>query len=218
MILVTAARAAAFIGGVTLMGGCTRNVLQTVRTVKLSSSSPIPMPEDTLSSTEATIGYLQSLSREDLLRVFLCCSPPSDTAKLSGEWDGILLNNNNLGMTTIGSKFMSNILFGKGRRWNGKSFEACGSGINRFSTGEKDDVDKAHEFDLEIQESRIKGGTSSIYLDYSNYQSPLSPWRTMTDEVRCLPSGDVLLGFGAMAWSGGMLNAAPFCLYPSSEK
>jgi hypothetical protein len=42
----------------------------------------------------------------------------------------------------------------------------------------------------------------------------------MIDEVRVLPCKlddeseiEVLIGFGSMAWSGGVLNSSPFCLY-----
>lgn len=189
-------------------------MLQTARVARLPSNTPAPsFPENSRASTKAMVDHLQTLSREELLEVFCSCPPPSDLAKLSGEWNGILLNNNNLGMTSIGSKFMSNVLFGKGRRWNGKFFGAGGNGINRFCGKHNGLIDKEHSFDFSIQNSKIKPDTSSVCLDYSNLQFPLSLWRTMTDEVRCLPAGDVLIGFGAMAWSGGMLNSAPFCLY-----
>jgi hypothetical protein len=57
----------------------------------------------------------------------------------------------------------------------------------------------------------------ALILTYRRHQPWYSPWRTMTDELRLLrtsPSGPtVLLGWGCMAWSGGILNASPFCLY-----
>jgi hypothetical protein len=215
MILTTAVQMAASVVVLTLAGGCTRNMLQTAKVAKLPSTEPHSFPEDACASTDAMVSHLQTLSREELLRVFCSCPPPSDISKLSGEWNGELLNNNNLGMTSIGSLFMSNVLFGKGRRWNGKFFGSEGKGINRFRGKHNGLVDKEHAFDISIQESKIKSGTSSACVKYSNYQFPLSLWRTMRDEIRCLP-GDVLIGFGAMAWSGGMLNAAPFCLYPAN--
>jgi len=160
---------------------------------------------------------------------------PNEESKLCRAWNGILLNNNNLGMTSIGSKFMSNILFGKGRRWNGKSFDLEGKGINRFAVGstmtmtttttttndnkseEEGEVEVEHIFDYTIGDSRILTGTPSIILNYSKYQGYLSLWRTMTDEVRSIPGSEVFIGFGAMAWSGGMLNSAPFCLFPAKS-
>jgi len=43
----------------------------------------------------------------------------------------------------------------------------------------------------------------------------------MRDEMRVLrldlADGDVMIGAGCMAWSGGMLNASPFCAYRKSE-
>jgi hypothetical protein len=214
MILTTAVQVAASVVVLTLAGGCTRNMLQTAKVAKLPSPPSPSFPEEACASTDAMVNHLQTLNREELVRIFCSCPPPSDLSKLSGEWNGILLNNNNLGMTSIGSQFMSNVLFGKGRRWNGKFFGSGGKGINRFCGKQNGLIDKEHSFDFSIQESKIKRGTSSACLNYSNYQFPLSFWRTMTDEVRCLP-GDILIGFGAMAWSGGMLNAAPFCLYPA---
>jgi hypothetical protein len=57
----------------------------------------------------------------------------------------------------------------------------------------------------------------ALILTYRRLQPWYSPWRTMTDELRLLrtsPSGPtVLLGWGCMAWSEGILNASPFCLY-----
>jgi hypothetical protein len=184
----------------------------------MTSSSTLPtIPADACESTEVMVDYLQKLSREELLQLFCSCEPPADSDQLCREWNGILLNNNNLGMTSIGSQFMSNVLFGKGRRWNGKSFGPRGKGINRFLATKNGLVAEEHSFDYTTGESKIKKGTSSIILNYSKYQSPLSLWRTMTDEVRSLPQGDLLIGFGAMAWSGGMLNSAPFCLFPADS-
>jgi hypothetical protein len=77
----------------------------------------------------------------------------------------------------------------------------------------------------------------ALILDYNRYQPWYSPWRTMTDEIRVVrlsspsPSsflgvapgdgegsdGTVLLGWGCMKWSGGILNASPFCLYRTSS-
>jgi len=215
MILTSVAQLAISIGVATLIGGCVRNISQTARIAKLHQNSPAELPEVTSTSTTAMIEHLQCLDREGLLRLFCSCAPPADISSLSGGWNGILLNNNNLGMTNIGSKFISNTLFGKGSRWNGKYFGSEGKGTNRFIG--KRATHMMHEFDFVLQESKIQKGTQSVCLKYSKYQFPLSPWHTMTDEVRCLP-GNVLIGFGAMAWSGGMLNSAPFCLYPATEK
>ena len=34
-----------------------------------------------------------------------------------------------------------------------------------------------------------------------------------TSNTNLLSSYDIIIGLGCMAWSGGMYNAAPFCLY-----
>ena len=41
----------------------------------------------------------------------------------------------------------------------------------------------------------------------------------MRDELRVLSltDGDVLIGMGSMTWSGGSLNASPFCLWRVQE-
>jgi hypothetical protein len=217
---VTAAfQAAACVATGILITGCARNMLQTARIANLSLNIAAPpvLPVEAGESTETVVDYLQTLSREELLRLFCSSQPPSDAEQLCREWNGILLSNNNLGMTSIGSRFMSNVLFGKGRRWNGKSFGRGGKGINRFVGNMAGQLEKEHSFDYAQGESRIMRGTSSTILSYSQYQGPLSLWRTMTDEVRSLPGVNVLIGFGAMTWSGGMLNSAPFCLFPTES-
>lgn len=75
-----------------------------------------------------------------------------------------------------------------------------------------------HKFDMTIGTSKLRRrkGESSLILNYTAHQSPISLWRTMMDEIRILPlDGDirVLIGLGYMAWSGGKLNASPFVLY-----
>lgn len=217
MIVTAALQVAASVAVGILATGCARNMLQARRIAILpvDTSTRPTLPDEARLSTQATVHHLQKLSREELLRLFCSCQPPSDDQELCRDWNGILLDNNNLGMTAIGSEFMSNVLFGKGRRWNGKSFGPGGKGINRFQATENGLVATEHSFDYGKGPSSIKSGTSSIILNYSKYQSRLSLWRTMTDEVRVLPGADVLIGFGAMQWSGGMLNSAPFCLFPA---
>ena len=223
MIVTTVFQAAACVATGILITGCARNMVQTARIANLSLNlaavaSPVLPPVEAGESTEAAmVEYLQKLSREELLRLFCSSQPPSDATQLCREWNGILLSNNNLGMTSVGSRFMSNVLFGKGRQWNGKAFDRGGKGINRFVGTRTGQLEKEHSFDYAQGESRIMRGTSSTILNYSQYQGPLSLWRTMTDEVRSLPGVDVLIGFGAMTWSGGMLNSAPFCLFPAES-
>lgn len=97
-------------------------------------------------------------------------------------------------------------------------------GVNRFRA-KNNDTEYQHEFDYAIEPSRIGASRdSSVSLCYSSYQFPLSLWHSMTDELKCVPvAGDdgtkvqVLIGFGSMAWSGGKLNASPFCLWRANE-
>lgn len=122
------------------------------------------------------------------------------------------------------TRFLTNVLFGKGRKWNGKAFRANKRGVNRFHSKQINGTDYQHEFDYSLEPSRI--GTShrsSISLCYSKYQFPLSLWHSMRDELKCVPVGNgdekvqVLIGFGSMSWSGGKLNASPFCLWRANN-
>ena len=130
-------------------------------------------------------------------------------------------------------------LFGMGRKWNGKKFgttDGKHQGINRFhprpckdstkSGNNSQQMEKEHTFDMHLQPSKLdkKDGdaqqTNSLVLDYTKYQSPLSLWRTMMDEIRIVPlEGDtrVMIGLGYMAWSGGRLNSSPFLLFRDSN-
>ena len=128
-------------------------------------------------------------------------------------------------------------------------------GINRFySTSfnngdenrDKTDIgiELEHSFAISIEPSSIRrrrrdtvdksmvdddnDSKKSIMLNYSPYQSILSPWKTMVDELRVLKpppdtstrkdlNGDkdkrgILLCVGSMAWSGGYWNGTPFLL------
>jgi len=104
-----------------------------------------------------------------------------------------------------------------GRNWNGKAFYDSGEGINRFySKSNNETAEKEHTFDYAVESSRLLPDTQSVILRYNKHQSFFSLWRTMMDEIRILPllsDYEILIGMGCMAWSGGMLNASPFCLY-----
>ena len=106
-----------------------------------------------------------------------------------------------------------------GRRWNGKQFGvSAGQGINRFYPRQSTSTTMETEqiFDMSIRNSKLGTQDRSLVLDYTNYQFPLSLWRTMMDEIRIVPlDGDprVLIGLGYMAWSGGRWNSSPFLLY-----
>jgi hypothetical protein len=215
---------------VMLAGQCARNMTQTARIARRSVSirpfDLLNVTEDsTLSSSLSTttppsVFYLQSLKRKELLEIFCQSEAPEDVKTLEGEWNGCLLDNNSKIMTMI-SNILTHALFGKGfHRWNGKSFDpATGKGINRFTkTSRKDsqppEIGKRHRFAFGLQPSRVQPETASIQLNYAKCSSPLSPWYTMMDEVRVVPGEPmVLIGMGCVAWGGGFLNAAPFCLW-----
>lgn len=121
------------------------------------------------------------------------------------------------------SRFLTNVLFGRRKKWNGKIFGPNTKGINRFySNKHSDHLETAHNFDFIIQPSSLVPNVTSVGLRYSDYQIFLSPWYSMRDEVRLLelPSPvefEIMIGFGCMKWSGGFLNGAPFCLYREKE-
>jgi hypothetical protein len=102
------------------------------------------------------------------------------------------------------SQFITHGLFGKGCKWNGKSFY-CNNhnkrkeyiGTNRFQTttagggggsigNNHASFDERHPFDYSYSTSRIQPHQTSIVLDYQRYQHFLSPWKTMKDEIRVL--------------------------------
>lgn len=125
---------------------------------------------------------------------------------------------------TLASTILTHKLFGRGRRWNGKAFFEDGNGVNRFySKSALGKTETEHSFDYTLDETRIIGSNGeSVLLRYNQYQSRLSLWRSMKDEIRILPlpgdvGGQVLLGMGWMTWSGGILNASPFCLWRETE-
>lgn len=139
------------------------------------------------------------------------------------------------------TEFLTDRLFGMGRKWNGKQFGKDPSspqqGINRFfprghrrpkgdrattTTPPQETTITKHTFDMKILPSKLGAREMSLVLDYSRHQFPLSPWRTMMDEIRVVRVGEgggadedarVLIGLGYMAWSGGKLNSSPFLLY-----
>jgi len=174
---------------------------------------------------------LERMKRDELIALFLSCASPTELKQIQGEWDGRLLDNNGLVLTNV-SSLITNMWFGRGKKWNGKAFlgakseesVASSAGINRFQSDNQsinNGITKNHNFDYSLQASVF--GNQSIRLKYAKHQSLLSPWKTMNDEVRMLriPSSNkddgILIGLGWMAWSGGSLNSAPFCLTQPSK-
>jgi len=172
---------------------------------------------------------MQNLPRAEILRLYFHqCEAPSDLSVLDGEWNGVLLNNGSV-LTRV-SRFINRI-FGKGRRWNGKSFNVeNGQGSNRFiATSQTKERKKQkvtvvsrteddQRFDFSLEESLVGSTGPAVLTRYSKYQRNLSPWKHMVDELRVVPDcdGELLVGLGSLGWSGGGLNAQPFCLYRRS--
>jgi hypothetical protein len=170
--------------------------------------------------TPTAVEELQGLKRQDLLEVFRASYVPDNLSDIEGEWNGVILENNGLVMSSV-TRFLTNGLFGRGRKWNGKAFFQQGKGVNRFlsKNKHKSGIDQEHSFDYGIQPSALISEETSVMLVYNKYQSPASLWYTMKDEIRLIPhaNGQILVGLGCMAWSGGMLNGSPFCLWRSSS-
>ena len=144
---------------------------------------------DNVSSQENVLERIQSMPRNELLELFLSSDPPTSLESINGEW-------------------------------NGKAFYKGRQGTNRFhSKADPSTIQTEHQFDFSIAPSRLDPNkSSSVMLIYSKYQNLFSLWKTMVDELRVLKlpgdsSVEVLICMGCMGWSGGMLNASPFCLW-----
>lgn len=217
----------------------TSNVANMYQTISLVSSNnknlddmtPTKQQIDQIPdlNTDDTIEYMKKLSRKELMTLFLSLDAPP-IKKMHGDWDGVLLDNNNWIMTKT-SSFITHALFAKRgsflskKMWNGKSFGDNAIGVNRFFTSKKNAIQhyKNHKFDYKISPSSFFKN-KSLQLSYENYQNNLSLWKSMRDEIRIVKTirdGNsktmLLLGMGCMQWSGGMYNAAPFCLWKSVE-
>jgi hypothetical protein len=207
-----------------IAGSCGSNMLQSIQVTNnmdLPGLNQMHLPSANVESSSDMVKHLQSLNRQELLELFKASEVPADLSDIEGEWDGVLLENNGILMTKV-SNIMTNGLFalGSGRRWAGKRFGKNGeSGINRFFNKNTNSHDTKINFDVSIQESSLHAGNPCIRLRYFDRQSLVSPWKTMVDELRIVPGyDDVLLGMGAMAWSGGSANSAPFCLHRMPER
>jgi hypothetical protein len=109
------------------------------------------------------------------------------------------------------TRFITNGLFGKGRRWNGKSFAVATSatknlGSNRFEAfsqfrtkyNQKKDIpasvtvvlktETEHSFEFDHGDSRLSPHGPCVSIRYSRFQRPFSLWKSMVDEVRILPT------------------------------
>jgi hypothetical protein len=221
--------------------GSLRNVVETISVSRRAHLLPPPI---TIHNS-SIIQSLRSMNREELLRFYLTqcsCTDNIFEETLALDYDGFLLNNNGFFMTRI-TQFITHELFsigsakarkvGRRNRWIGKSFRSA-IGINRFGCDHL-----LHSFDVSYEATRFPisapanatANDKSIMLRYRRHQPGWwSPWSSMVDELRVVPSpGDasrrdmaavpeLLLGFGSVGWSGGIYNAAPFLLVYNGSK
>jgi hypothetical protein len=150
LLQVARVAVAALVGSITYNTG--RNVYETVQIVSKERQQLLPPLLPTLLQSQPlpqSVSELQKLSRQEIIHLYLhyCTAVPSDLIDIEGEWNGALLHNNGLvgrqkqelihvkimyALLTIViillqtriTRFITNRLFGKGRRWNGKSFDA----------------------------------------------------------------------------------------------
>lgn len=168
-------------------------------------------------SREDALAKLQEMPKRDLLYLFLSSESPKNLESIKGEWNGILLKNNFVLTTT--TRILTNVFFGWGRRWNGKAFYDKQLGTNRFRPkADSSKMETEHRFDYTVGPSRLDPTESSVNLIYTRHKTSFSPWKTMVDELRVLDLPEecpieVMICMGCMGWSGGMLNASPFCLW-----
>ena len=151
----------------------------------------------------------QYKTKADFIAAWKASRPPQQYTGM--EFDALLMP---LGVLAPVTAFITHVLFGgiTGGRWLGKSFSATSEvGFNRFSkAGSK------IKFQATVQPSRLDG-KPALALVYSNGDSTV--WGSvmhMRDELREVAPG-VWLGLGSMALTGGMLNSAPFIMFPTKR-
>ena len=125
------------------------------------------------------------------------------------------------------TNFITNKLFGGGQQWLGKVYcepndnDTTRKGLNRFRCKDGERLDRT--FDCYIDQSALfrKQKSSVIVNNYAPNVPKWSPasliWGGMVDELKviAIPRNKrkyILLGMGYFNWSGGVWNAAPFCL------
>mmetsp|Transcript_17089 Transcript_17089/g.25886 ORF Transcript_17089/g.25886 Transcript_17089/m.25886 type:complete len:225 (-) Transcript_17089:290-964(-) len=200
-----------------LSGSVARNIWQTYQLLRQEPQSKQLLPKSIIKVDDA-LTRLKSMKRKELVQLYMSSDAPDRLSSISGPWNGTLLDNNGWIMTSV-SEIITYYFFGIGdRHWNGKSFADDHTGWNQFQTkGGK--IELEHKVDVSIGPSGL--GKNSAIVRYSSYQSFFSPWRTMVDELRVLKldyvDGEILICMGFMGWSGGVLNASPFCLHRKKD-
>jgi hypothetical protein len=128
------------------------------------------------------------------------------------------------------TNFITNKLFGRGDQWLGKIYfqsdgkDVSRKGQNRFIGKGGARLDRTFDCYIDKKSALSHKATSQSAVIVNNYAkhcpkwSPSSLiWGGMVDELRVIPITRnerkvVLLGMGYFKWSGGVWNAAPFCL------
>ena len=155
---------------------------------------------------------LQSIpSKAEFTQLFLRSSVPT-TNECIGRYDGYLLD---LGVCSSLSKFISNRLFGPGV-WLGKEFNDDNVGQNLFGT--RNSVQRSKQFTCHVDASTLDG-KPTLVLHYSRFNRFHPVAWGMRDELRKIDRfGNVLIGCGGLAISGGVRNFAPFVLIRTESK
>eukprot|EP00804_Cyclotella_cryptica_P001960 CCRYP_007385-RA/>CCRYP_007385-RA protein AED:0.01 eAED:0.01 QI:41/1/1/1/1/1/2/2078/257 len=203
------------------------------------ASVSLPTNAKQWKSVSECLTELREMPRRELIELFLQCENPKSLAffhrnanKQNMVYDGYLLDNGPI-LTHV-TNFITNTLFGRGQKWLGKVYfepdgsDAISKGQNRFLCKQGERLDCT--FDCYVGPSALFRDLSStqqphvIINDYAPHKKTWFPssfiWGGMVDELRMIPiqSGQkvILLGMGYFSWSGGVWNAAPFCLVARS--
>lgn len=91
VVPIVVAAAAATLG---LTVSSVRNMAQTFHISRHPQDNFCPWTPP--ATTHEAVSQLQSMKRKDLLQLFLSCEPPSNISDIQGEWNGCLLDNNQL--------------------------------------------------------------------------------------------------------------------------
>ena len=175
-----------------------------------------PLVIDTLFDTKFGPNQRETIDLESLksiptkaefTQLFLRCSVPT-TKEYTGTYEGYLLD---LGICAPISNFISNRLFGPGR-WLGKEFNADDVGVNLFGVNNNRIVQRSKQFSCYLDDSSLDG-KPTLALHYSPFNRFHPVAWGMRDELRKVDRfGNVLIGCGGLAISGGVRNYAPFVL------
>ncbi|CAM9818809.1 unnamed protein product [Chrysoparadoxa australica] len=169
--------------------------------------------------------HLEFLTKAELQQLFFACAPKGakDQSVLkSAAYQGRLLFSGVLSPCTymLTHHLWPPVLIPG--RWEGKTFEANGTGFNRFRRG-LEDTQKARPFRWSWMPSRYDGKPALRlnYRDKNRYPAKYDGkrdgllwallWGGMTDELRPV-NGRLWIGLGSVKAFGGASNSSPFTL------